>query len=47
LTSAAKGQFIDDNGLAGFAMWETGGDYMDILLNAISDGIGVQGACAE
>jgi chitinase len=45
LTSAAKGEFIDDSGLAGFAMWETGGDYKDILLNAITDGIGAQGAC--
>ncbi|KAF7966092.1 hypothetical protein HWV62_40180 [Athelia sp. TMB] len=33
---AAKGQFIADMGLAGFAMWEAGGDYGDILLDAIT-----------
>lgn len=38
---AAKGQWIQSNGLAGFAMWEAGGDYKDILLNAISSGIGI------
>ncbi|KAH9943558.1 glycoside hydrolase superfamily [Amylocystis lapponica] len=32
---AAKGQFINQAGLGGFAMWETGGDYDDILLDAI------------
>ncbi|KZP14641.1 glycoside hydrolase family 18 protein [Athelia psychrophila] len=31
----AKGQFIVDAGLAGFAMWEAGGDLGDILLDAI------------
>ncbi len=30
----AKGQFISDNGLAGFAIWEAGGDSSDILLDA-------------
>ncbi len=32
---AAKGQFIADMGLAGFAMWEAGGDYHNILLDSI------------
>ncbi|CAE6472313.1 hypothetical protein ACGC1H_004112 [Rhizoctonia solani] len=37
---AAKGQFINTTGLRGFAMWETGGDYDDILLDAIRSGAG-------
>ncbi len=32
---AAKGEFIMDNSLAGFAIWEVGGDYNDILLDAV------------
>lgn len=32
---AAKGKFIKDNKLGGFAMWEAGGDHGDILLDAI------------
>ncbi|QRV85312.1 chitinase [Ceratobasidium sp. AG-Ba] len=32
---AAKGRFIKSLGLRGFAMWETGGDYDDILLDSI------------
>ncbi|OAX38595.1 glycoside hydrolase family 18 protein [Rhizopogon vinicolor AM-OR11-026] len=36
----AKGKYIKDTGLRGFAMWETGGDYNNILLNAISKGVG-------
>ncbi|KAF9266291.1 glycoside hydrolase [Marasmius fiardii PR-910] len=31
----AKGEFIRDKGLAGFSMWEAGGDKDDILLDAI------------
>lgn len=38
---AAKGQFINDQNLLGFAMWEAAGDYKDMLLDAISDGIGI------
>ncbi|KAH9039546.1 glycoside hydrolase family 18 protein [Lactarius pseudohatsudake] len=38
---AAKGKYISDAGLAGFAMWEAGGDSDDILLDAISSAIGV------
>ncbi|KAJ3736222.1 glycoside hydrolase family 18 protein [Lentinula guzmanii] len=33
---ASKGKFIKGVGLGGFAMWEGGGDYKDILLDAIS-----------
>ncbi|KAF9000580.1 chitinase [Hymenopellis radicata] len=32
---AAKGNFISENGLGGFAMWEAGGDYKDMLLDSI------------
>ncbi|THG97747.1 hypothetical protein EW145_g7554 [Phellinidium pouzarii] len=43
---AAKGKFITDSGLAGFAMWETGGDSGDILLDAIrGTGIKAAGSC--
>ncbi|KAH9040549.1 glycoside hydrolase superfamily [Lactarius hengduanensis] len=31
----AKGHYIKDAGLAGFALWEAGGDSKDILLDAI------------
>lgn len=39
----AKGKFIADTGLRGFAMWETAGDYKTILLDAIIDGACVTG----
>ena len=39
--TAAKGVFIREAGLAGFAMWQAGGDSDDILLDAIS-GVGVR-----
>ena len=32
---AAKGDFIKTSNLRGFAMWEAGGDYHDILLDSI------------
>jgi len=32
---AAKGKYIKETGLRGFAMWEAGGDYHDILLDSI------------
>ncbi|KAM6494204.1 glycoside hydrolase family 18 protein [Amanita muscaria] len=32
----AKGQFIKASGLKGFAMWEAGSDYHDVLLDAMS-----------
>ncbi|KAI5117392.1 hypothetical protein M0805_007783 [Coniferiporia weirii] len=37
---AAKGAFIKDTGLRGFAMWEAGGDFEDILLDAIRGAAG-------
>lgn len=33
--TAAKGTFIHNLGLAGFAMFETGGDFNNILVNSI------------
>jgi len=39
--TAAKGAFIADAGLAGFAMWEAAGDWDDILLDAIRSGAGI------
>jgi len=36
---AAKGQYIKDAGLAGFAMWTAGGDSHDILLDAIKSSV--------
>ncbi|KAG2146300.1 glycoside hydrolase family 18 protein [Suillus clintonianus] len=35
----AKGNFIKQAGIAGFALWEMGGDYNNILLNAITSAI--------
>lgn len=32
---AAKGKFILENKLRGFAMWEVGGDYKNALLSSI------------
>ena len=39
---AAKGAFINDAGLLGFAMWEAAGDFEDVLLDAISEAIGIE-----
>jgi hypothetical protein len=33
--TAAKGEFIHDFGLAGFSMFETGGDFNNLLVNSI------------
>jgi chitinase len=41
----AKGQFIASNDLLGFAMWDATGDYMDLLVDAISTGAGVTSDC--
>ncbi|ESK95147.1 glycoside hydrolase family 18 protein [Moniliophthora roreri MCA 2997] len=38
---AAKGKFIADMGLAGFALWEAGGDYNSLLLDSIRDAAGI------
>jgi chitinase len=37
---AAKGKFIKNLGLRGFATWEAGGDYDDILLDSIRKAAG-------
>jgi chitinase len=37
---AAKGRFIKSTGLRGFAMWEAGGDYNNILINSIRHAAG-------
>jgi chitinase len=37
---AAKGAFIKHTGMRGFAIWEAGGDYDDMLLNSIRGSIG-------
>ncbi|KAG2358581.1 glycoside hydrolase superfamily [Suillus spraguei] len=38
---AVKGKFIEETGLRGFTMWEVAGDYDDILLDAIREGMSV------
>ncbi|PPQ82606.1 hypothetical protein CVT25_007120 [Psilocybe cyanescens] len=38
----AKGNFIEDNGLAGFAIWHIAGDSNDILLDSISDALSLE-----
>jgi chitinase len=37
---AAKGRFIAQNGLRGYAMWEAGGDSKDMLIDAIRTSAG-------
>jgi len=41
---AAKGKFILDNNLGGFAMWDATGDYKDLLLDSITKSLGVTGS---
>ncbi|KAG2154451.1 glycoside hydrolase family 18 protein [Suillus bovinus] len=36
---AAKGTFIKDTGLLGYAMWQAGGDYDNILVDAINSAV--------
>ena len=38
---AAKGKFIIQNNLLGFAMWETTGDYKDLLIDSLATAAGV------
>ncbi|THG95976.1 hypothetical protein EW026_g5768 [Hermanssonia centrifuga] len=42
---AAKGKFIKTQGLRGFAIWEAGGDFKDILLDSISKAAGIEEDC--
>jgi hypothetical protein len=37
--TAAKGQYIEETGLAGFILWQAGGDHNDILLDAIKSAV--------
>ena len=39
--TAAKGEFIRNFGFAGFAMFETGGDFNNILVNSIRSAMGM------
>ncbi|KAJ4479205.1 chitinase [Lentinula aciculospora] len=43
----AKGNFIAEYGLAGFAMWEAGGDFNDILLDSIRSAVGLEDECEQ
>ncbi|CAA7268345.1 unnamed protein product [Cyclocybe aegerita] len=43
---AAKGKFIDANGLAGFAVWHVVGDSNNILLSSISDAMQIVQVCS-
>jgi len=36
---AAKGTYIKNTGLMGYAMWEAGGDYNNILIDAIGSAV--------
>ncbi|KAJ7321370.1 glycoside hydrolase family 18 protein [Mycena albidolilacea] len=38
---AAKGKYIVDNGLAGFAVWDAAGDYKGILLDSVRKATGM------
>lgn len=39
---AAKGKFIAEAGLRGFALWEAASDYQDMLVDSISNAIGIE-----
>ena len=39
---AAKGKFIAEAGLRGFALWEAASDYKDMLIDSISNAIGIE-----
>ncbi|KAJ7484425.1 glycoside hydrolase family 18 protein [Mycena latifolia] len=42
---AAKGRFINAQGLLGFAVWDVTGDQDDILLNSLHQAMGIQPVC--
>lgn len=42
---AAKGKFINDMDLKGFSVWHILGDYNNILIDAISDAMGIESVC--
>lgn len=39
---AAKGKYITSNKLAGFGMWEAGGDYKNIVVDAMRSSVGLK-----
>lgn len=42
---AAKGQFIADQGLRGFALWEAASDHDDLLVDSILTSMGAEEDC--
>ncbi|KAK7046890.1 glycoside hydrolase family 18 protein [Favolaschia claudopus] len=42
---AAKGKFINAEGLLGFAVWDVTGDQNDILLDSLHEAMGIQAVC--
>ena len=46
LDLADKGNFIMDSGLAGFSMWHIVGDSNDILVDAMSNAMGIAQVCS-
>ncbi|CAK5272818.1 unnamed protein product [Mycena citricolor] len=42
---AAKGQFINSMGLAGFAVWDVTGDKNDLLLDSLHQSMGIESVC--
>ncbi|KAF7348538.1 Glycoside hydrolase family 18 protein [Mycena venus] len=42
---AAKGRFINAQGLLGFAVWDVTGDQNDILLDSLHEAMGIQPVC--
>lgn len=42
---AAKGKYISGQGLRGFAIWPAMGDHNDLLLDAVSNAIGIEVGC--
>ncbi|KAJ7098300.1 glycoside hydrolase family 18 protein [Mycena epipterygia] len=42
---AAKGKFINDQGLIGFAVWDVTGDQNDILLDSLHQAMGIEPVC--
>ncbi|KAJ7636957.1 glycoside hydrolase family 18 protein [Roridomyces roridus] len=43
---AAKGRFINDQGLLGFAVWDVTGDQNDILLDSLHQAMGIEAVCS-
>jgi chitinase len=43
--TAAKGKFINAQGLLGFAVWDVTGDQNDILLDSLHQAMGIEPVC--